>query len=318
MKALASLVFSAGLVACASVEPAEPAAAAEPISIVEPAGEAEAPAEATPIVIGTSHVIHSAVYGMDRVINVQEPAPYGDSETPPNVLYVIDGGLDQDFEHIAGLGQLASLSWTMEPMLVVGIETVDRQNELTAPAANPHYKEEFPTAGESEKFRRFIETEVMPFVEAHYRTGGRTGVIGESLAGLFIAETFLRQPDLFDDYISISPSLWWDDRALARAAPGLLAAQVPSGRRIYLTMANEGGTMQAGMDELINALVDYAPEGLTWTWLNRAATARHDTIYHEAALDALRWLYATPPHESGAMPWYMVEGGVPKPAGVGE
>ncbi|WP_340691349.1 alpha/beta hydrolase-fold protein [Hyphomonas sp.] len=271
-------------------------------------------AEGTPIVIGIQHVIHSEIYGADRIINVQVPPTYGDTSQPPNVLYVPDGGLEQDFPHIAGLGQLASLSWTIEPVLVVGIETVDRQNELTPSPATPGYTVEFPTAGEAAKFRAFIATEVMPFVAAHYETGGRTAVMGESLAGLFVADTFLTQPDLFDDYISISPSLWWDDRALALSAPARLAATPQKDHRLYLTIGDEGDAMQTGMEELVAALSAVPAKNLDWTYVDRRATATHATIYHAAALDALRWLYATPPYDYGPAPWYMIEGGVPPAA----
>ncbi|WP_341198052.1 alpha/beta hydrolase [Hyphomonas chukchiensis] len=267
--------------------------------------------DGTPIIIGTQHVIHSGIYGADRIINVQVPPSYGDTSQPPNVLYVLDGGLEQDFQHIAGLGQLASLSWTIEPMLIVGIETVDRQNELTPPPANAGYAAEFPTAGEAARFRAFLQTEVMPFIAAHYQTGGRTAVMGESLAGLFVVDTFLNAPDMFDDYVSISPSLWWDDRAVALSAPERLAANASTGHRLYLTMGDEGDAMQTGLDELMAALGAVPTDTLGWTYVDRRASATHATIYHAAALDALRWLYATPPYDYGPAPWYMTEDGVP-------
>lgn len=196
-------------------------------------------------------------------------------------------------------------------MLVVGIETVDRQNELTPPPANPGYAAEFPTAGEAAKFRAFIQTEVMPFIAANYETGGRTAVMGESLAGLFIVDTFLNAPDMFDDYVSISPSLWWDDRALALSSPGQLATHLSAGHRLYLTMGDEGDAMQTGLDELLDALHAQPADTVDWTYVDRRTTATHATIYHGAALDALRWLYATPPYDYGPAPWYMTEGGIP-------
>ncbi|HBS34739.1 MAG TPA: esterase, partial [Parvularcula sp.] len=47
-------------------------------------------------------------------------------------------------------------------------------------------------------------------IEANYRTSGADAMMGESLAGLFVAETFLKYPETADRYIAISPSLWWD------------------------------------------------------------------------------------------------------------
>lgn len=260
-----------------------------------------------PIAIGTQHAIHSNVYGELRTINVQVPAEYGDTETPPNVLFVLDGGLGQDFQHIAGLGQLASLSWTMEPMLVVGVESQDRRNEFTAPAENTAYLEEFPTSGGAEKFRAFLEQDVMPFVQANYRTGGRTALMGESLAGLFVVDTFLTRRDLFDDYISVSPSLWWDDQHLVKSAAPLLRKEAPGLRRLYLTIGDEGGAMQAGMDKLRAALEANPRDHTEWLYRDQSEDETHATIYHGSALEALRWLYATPPYDYGETPWYYLE-----------
>ncbi|WP_198422011.1 alpha/beta hydrolase-fold protein [Stenotrophomonas acidaminiphila] len=58
----------------------------------------------------------------------------------------------------------------------------------------------------------------MPEIERRYRTTGSRGIIGESLAGLFIVETLFEQPTLFDTWIAFSPSLWWNDAALTRSA----------------------------------------------------------------------------------------------------
>ena len=77
---------------------------------------------------------------------------------------------------------------------------------------------DFASGGGSETFRRFIAEEVMPFVQANYRTGGRRILMGESLAAFFVVDTLLRQPRLFDDYISISPSMWWNREELGERA----------------------------------------------------------------------------------------------------
>src|SRR3546814_18410484 len=59
---------------------------------------------------------------------------------------------------------------------------------------------------------------ILPFIEARYRTGERRAVMGESLAGLFVIDTLVRQADLFHDYVAVSPSLWWDDSRQMRTA----------------------------------------------------------------------------------------------------
>lgn len=275
-------------------------------------------ASATPITIGTSYVLHSAVLGDERQINVWTPADYGSTENVSrryNVLYVLDGALDQDFQHIAGLGQLGALSWTYEPLIVVGIQTKDRRAELTRRPHDARHAAEFPQAGGARQFQEFIATEVIPFIDANYRTGEGRALMGESLAGLFVVDTFLHRPELFRDYIAISPSLWWDDQHFARDGGHDLEGRAPGNTRLYLAIANEGGATQAGMTRF-SGLLEAAPVGsVTWRYSDRSATETHATIYHAAALDALRWLYAMPEQNYGPTPWYYEEStSTPTPA----
>jgi hypothetical protein len=134
------------------------------------------------------------------------------------------------------------------------------------------------------------------------------------LAGLFISETLLKKPDLFTDYIAISPSLWYDDRHLTKQAPELLSKHNDKVRNLYLTMANEGGTMQKGLDELLEAIRDSGLENLKTNYVDRRDNEFHWTIYHEAVLDALRWIIptASPDYADDEGPWYLIEGANPE------
>lgn len=276
-------------------------------------GPAAPAAGGAPITIGTSHVLASAVLGDERQINVWLPPEYAQGDDAFPVVYLLDGALDQDFPHIAGLAQLGSLSWTFGPVILVGVQTRQRRAELTPPPTDPRYRSAFPESGGAERFRRFLETEAIPFVEARWRAGPRRAIMGESLAGLFVVDTFLKQPDLFHDYVAVSPSLWWDDRADMRRAGPLLARHGPSDRRLYLAVADEGGTMQDGVDRLRAALAARPPEGLDVRYDDRSATESHATVYHGAAEAALRFLYARPPIDYGPTPWFMIEGASPPP-----
>lgn len=255
------------------------------------------PSAAQPLVIGDVHTIASRVMGGDRRIVVRVPGGYRDEPTRRyDVVYVIDGGPEQDFPHLAGLAQSADVNGTFAPLIVVGIETVRRRTEITPPVRDPApYVAELGMApGGSATFRRFIAEEVKPFVEQRFRTSGNDAVIGESLAGLFVVETLFEQPDLFDDYIAVSPSLWWDDVRFGRDAARLLQ-RLPAGqRRLYLTLADEGYRHEQGVEQFVAALRSAAPAGLQWLWVPQGNSETHASIYHGAALDAFRAFYGTP------------------------
>jgi predicted alpha/beta superfamily hydrolase len=254
-----------------------------------PMAQQPAPQDGQPIEIGRSFKVHSSSLGEERVVNVHLPPGYGSGEKRYPVLYLIDGGVDQDFPHVTGTAQLGALWGRSQEVIVVGVATKDRRRELVGPTRDPDLLTRYPTAGQSAAFRRFIRSEVMPVVEARYRTNGTTGVLGESLAGLFIVETFLREPDLFDHYAAISPSLWWDKERLSLEAGRLIGAS-HSDKRLYVATANEGSDMKPAVDRLLTALrpvgeLCYVPrDDLT-----------HATIYHAVSPQALQFLF--PPAE---------------------
>ncbi len=251
--------------------------------------------EGRPIVLGHGHDIASAVLGEVRRVNIYLPPGYANGEQRYPVLYLIDGGADQDFVHIAGLSQHATISGSFREMIVVGIETKDRRRELTFPAmADATLRTEYPTHGESEMFRTFLVGEVKPWVEQRYRTDGFDAVMGESLAGLFVTETFLKQPDAFDGYVAIDPSLWWDKEALSREAPAFLARQVAGQRMLFMAIADSGPEMRVGQAQMAAAIKAAVPAGLTFNHV-QMLDEQHGTIYHRAALDGLRLVFANPP-----------------------
>ena len=250
---------------------------------------AQAP-EPTPVVIGRSYALPSRVMGQTREINVWLPPGHGEAGRRYPVLYVLDGGQDQDFHHISGLAQLGTVNGSTRDVIVVGVASVDRRNELALRSSNPELVATYPTQGDSARFRRFLAEEVIPFVEATFATHDSSVLMGESLAGLFVVETALKTPSLFDAYVAVSPSLWWDDGVLAGHAATLLAAHPAGPRTLMLSIADEGGQMQAAMDGLVAALRSSAPSDLTWTYDPRP-TESHATIYHGVALDTFRRLF---------------------------
>ena len=250
---------------------------------------------ATDIVLGIGYPLESEVLGETRTINVCLPLGYDQRDEAFPVLYLLDGGAQQDLIPVAGFGALATLSAQYSEFIVVGIETRDRRFELTTPSTVPYDLWQIPNNGGAEKFRHFITEEVQPWVDQRYRTTGETAVLGESLAGLFIVDTFMSAPASFDHYIAVSPSLWWREQALARsAAEHFEASALPDGRSLYLTVADEKDIL-AAVEVLVAALEEHAPENLTW-WFEPLPDEHHNTIYHPAALDALRRIFG-PKHE---------------------
>ena len=144
-----------------------------------------------PIPVHDEFTIESKQVGETRNINVWTPPEYKTSTDSFPVMYMADGGIiDEDFPHIANT--IAELMKTKKipPIILVGIANTQRRRDLTGPTEVAKDKEIAPIVGGSEKFRAFIKEELFPEINKRYRTTNEKSIIGESLSGLFVVETF--------------------------------------------------------------------------------------------------------------------------------
>jgi predicted alpha/beta superfamily hydrolase len=79
-----------------------------------------------------------------------------------------DGGIAEDFLHVAGLVQVSVGKETMRPFLLVGIENTERRRDMTGPTENENDKKIAKRVGGSAAFRKFIRSELMPQVKTRY------------------------------------------------------------------------------------------------------------------------------------------------------
>lgn len=240
--------------------------------------------------IGETIEIYSTILNENRVLNIYLPNGYSpDSTKTYPVIYLLDGSEDEDFIHISGLVQFGSFPWiNMIPeTIVVGIANVDRKRDFTYPTSVKKDKKDFPTTGGSEAFINFIEMELQPFIEAIYLVNETKTIIGQSLGGLLATEILFKKPDLFDNYIIISPSLWWDEEALIDTDP----VGYSSKKSIYVGVGEEGEVMVRVANELFEMLVQ---RGQKNTQLNFGffEECDHGDVLHESVYAAFKKIFA--------------------------
>ena len=251
----------------------------------------------TPLVVGETFAIDSKVLGETRRINVYQPPGYAKSDLRVPVLYMPDGGIGEDFLHVAGLVQVSVGNGTMRPFLLVGIENTERRRDMTGPTDVARDRAIAPHVGGAPEFRKFMRDELMPQIKQRYRTTDESAIVGESLAGFFIVETFFLEPDLFDIYIAIDPSLWWNDHKLVEGAAASLYARPRLAKSLWFSSSEEKITEEPAQ-HLADILRADAPTGVRWHY-EKMAQEKHATIYHPAALKAFRMMLA-PVAQDGA------------------
>lgn len=90
----------------------------------------------------------------------------------------------------------------------------------------------------------FIEKELIPYIDASYHTQPYRMLIGHSFGGLTVINTLIHHKDIFNSYISIDPSMWWDHERLLKESQAALKSVSFEGKSLYLGIAN---TMEDGM-----------------------------------------------------------------------
>lgn len=241
--------------------------------------------------IGKSIKIESAVLGETRDLNIYLPLSYSsDSLKTYPVIYLLDGSEDEDFIHISGIVQFGSFSWiNMIPeSIVVGIGNVDRKRDFTFPSQNELDQKEFPTSGQSENFIKYLQTELQPFINSTFRANDSKTIIGQSLGGLLAAEILYKKPELFDNYIIVSPSLWWDDEKLLDKKP----SAYDSNKSIYIAVGKEGEVMERTARELFNKLSTTKKEN-TKLFFEFMENKTHGDALHNAVYNAFETIFKT-------------------------
>ncbi len=201
--------------------------------------------------IGETIEIKSKVLNETRTINIYLPNSYQeDTIRKYPVIYLLDGSKDEDFIHIAGLVQFCSFSWIkiIPESIVVGIGNVDRKRDFTYPSSVELDRKEFPTSGKSENFINFISSELQVMINENYRATKEKTIIGQSLGALLATEILFKKPEMFDHYIIISPSLWWDNERLLKFE---LKDSLKE-KSVYIGVGKEGEIME----RLARALFD--------------------------------------------------------------
>ena len=256
--------------------------------------------EQKPLVIGTTLPFFSKALNETRTINIYLPEDYDakNSATYP-VIYIPDGGMEEDFIHLTGIVRFNTQPWIARfpRSIVVGIENTNRKRDFTFAVANLDFlekvgftKDQMPSYGGSERYIKFLREELMPYIESNFHGSKVSTIVGESLAGLLLTEILVKEKNLFDNYIIVSPSLWWGEERLIAEAKKLNLDGSKDSVRVYI------GAPQRGEDErmyndavqLSNALggkpklcvyFDYLPE------------ETHATVFHQAVYNAFKKFY---------------------------
>jgi len=151
-------------------------------------------------------------------------------------------------------------------MIIVGVNNTDRARDMT-PTKPATAFGDMPWrggVGGADKFLSFIADELLPTIDRNYRTRPYRVLVGHSLGGLFAVYALINRPEVFKGYVVISPSLWWDDQVLVKAAQPFFAAHEDLRADLYMSMADEGDAMLGGAWKLSAVLEESKLANVRW------------------------------------------------------
>jgi len=233
-------------------------------------------------IIGKAIKIRSAVLNEERTLLINLPDDYDVSQRRYPVLFLLDG--DAHFHHVTGIVHFFTVRNMIPPLIVIALPNIDRTRDFSPTSIDKRL-----TSGGADRFLEFFQEELIPYVDSHYRTFPYRIIIGHSLGGLFAIYALLTQPDVFNAYIAISPSLSYDNELLLKKAPAFLEKSPELKKFLFMTVGNEPKYIPR-LESFSKILEEMAPEGLEWkyTYMEKED---HVSITHRSIYDGLETLY---------------------------
>lgn len=211
------------------------------------------------IVIGKSINIYSEILDEDRKLEIHLPESYnGDSDKTYPVLYLLDSYYN--FSHAVGTVEYLYLNRLIPEMIIVGIRNTNRNRDLSPNSSelSQEERDRLGTIGGADNFMAFLEKELKPYINENYNAAAFDVIVGHSLGGLFNTYCFFKQPELFDAYLTISPSLWYQNDLISKEFEEVFEDPSDLSAIFYMTLATENkGTMRGDVLKLSGKFKNY-------------------------------------------------------------
>ncbi len=252
------------------------------------------PVTASDISMGKKVVLHSDLIGEDRPIWIYTPEHENDEQL--HVIYLLDGA--EHFHTVTGVVKSLTDYALMPKTMVVGIETPNRprdylpkivgepQNELQA-----FISTKWPNSGQTDNFLKFIRTELIPYIDKHYPTYPHRTLIGHSNAGTLALYSLFNQPDLFTNYLAMSPNGWWSHAEIESNVAKLAGAKRPY-EHLCISVGGEGGRFYSGTLDLLAEMERNKPSQLVWKF-QQYPNRGHMSGILPALADGLEYLFSS-------------------------
>jgi predicted alpha/beta superfamily hydrolase len=235
------------------------------------------------ITIGTKVTIKSKVLDESREVMIYLPNNYN-KNNKYQVIYLLDG----EYYFISTAGIINSLMSTRQipDAILVALKTTIRVRDFLPPiVGDPKSRQQkwiqkkFPKFGHTKNFQTFLQTELFPYVEKNYSTLPSRTIIGHSNAGVFGLHTLLNTPELFTNYLIISPAGWWGESEIDEQFLRFSTSNPDFSGNLFLTIGNEGQSFYSNVLRIAANLEKKSPKSLSWYFKHYENENHQTTVY---------------------------------------
>ena len=234
-------------------------------------------------------LLSSRQTGIGYKLYVSLPSSYPQGKKAYPTVYLLDA--DYSFALAKNISEHLSDRGDLPELILVAIAydgplqyRLNRTRDYTPThVAEGGYGPEYDKySGGGPKFRGFLQEELIPFVEANYRVTKERTLVGHSYGGLFGAWVLFTRPEMFSNYILVSPSLWYDNKLMFHVEEEFASRSRALPAKVYLTVGerevNNEHNMVRDLQDFAEQVRRHSYKGLLLQ-TQTISDETHDTIF---------------------------------------
>ncbi|MEP1553007.1 alpha/beta hydrolase-fold protein [Paraglaciecola sp.] len=244
--------------------------------------------------------IYSSVLDENRKLFIRLPNNYDEKKRYPMIIKS-DGNfnLSRWDEVISELSQQGSVNDSILIAIPNLFLSDSRNRDLVPPYARKDVTIEARPAsdnsplifGKGDLFLRFIETELIPYIEDNYSINNNRILSGFSAGGSFVLYALVSKPELFTGYFSFSPAAWYDNSVVVDEFKKGLNGVKEKPLYLYLSLGgDENAIISGSFKGLLSAIESNAPASL-YTEYSYSKGANHELNPYISVPKALKGYY---------------------------
>ena len=234
------------------------------------------------------HEIDSKVFSEKRVVVIHLPKTYNKNvQKRYPVLYLLDG--ERNLKSVIFTAEILASKRKIPEIIIVGLPAGETRDEDYTP--NNMLMNSETGNGNANRFQKYLDSELIPYIDSYFRTEPYRILSGHSRGGLFAINHMLSESKLFDAHFAMSPALYLNDYGIIDNLISKIKAKKINSRFLY---ANAGGIENLGitmsLDKLEAALNTVPANSFNWK-AQRFEDDSHGTTAIGGHYHALKKLY---------------------------